>query len=46
MANQKFSVTVPMAKEILEQTRRALAELQALQVLLEKAPLAKDVGST
>ena len=46
MAMQKYSVTVPMAKEILEKTRKAVAELQALQALLEKAPLAKDVGST
>ena len=43
---QKYSVTVPEAKAILEQTRKAVAEMQALVALLEKAPLAKDVGST
>ena len=46
MAMQKYSVTVPMAREILEQVHKAVAELRALEVLLEKAPLAKDVGST
>ena len=46
MATQRYSVTVPQAREILEQTRKAVAEMQALVALLEKAPLAKDVGST
>ena len=37
MTMQKYSVPLPVAKEILEQTRKAVAELQALQVLLERA---------
>ena len=37
MAMQKYSVTVPMAKEILAQTRKAVAELLALQEILERA---------
>ena len=37
MAKQKYSVTVPMAKEILTQTRKAVAELLALQAILERA---------
>ena len=46
MATERYSVTLLLAKEILAQTRKAVAELQALAALLEKAPLAKDVGST
>ena len=33
----KFSVTVPMAKEILAQTRKAVAALEALEALLDRA---------
>ena len=42
----KYSVTVPQAREILAQVTKAVEELEALAALLEKAPLAKDVGST
>ena len=37
MAMEKYSVTVPQAREILAQTRKAVAELQALVALLERA---------
>ena len=37
MAMEKYSVTNSMAKEIATQTRKAVAELQALQALLERA---------
>ena len=37
MAMEKFSVSLSVAKEILTQTRKAVAELQALQALLERA---------
>ena len=37
MAMQKYSVTVPMAREILEQVTKAGEALKELQVLLERA---------
>ena len=37
MATQKFSVTVPMAREILAQVTKAGEALKELQVLLERA---------
>ena len=38
MKTQMYSVTLPMAKEIIEQVHKAVAELRALEVLLERAP--------